>query len=107
MENVAYHKESWINNKRQFKRHVRTNWLHGQAGRAVDGNFDQALHSCTVLDNFYVDKPIWMVDLGVKRKIAGLIIYTWQGKDGGKCLYMANPLCYVHITQITLDRANN
>lgn len=84
VENVAFRKESWINNKRQFKRHVRTSWQHGQAARAVDGDFEQSLHSCTVLDNFYVDKPTWMVDLGSRRNVAGLIVYTWQGKDTGR-----------------------
>ena len=44
VENVAFKKESWINNKRQFKRHVRNRWMHGHAARAVDGNFDQTLH---------------------------------------------------------------
>jgi hypothetical protein len=84
VENVAFRKESWINNKRQFKRHVRNRWMHGHAARAVDGNFDQSLHSCTVLDNFYVEKPIWMVDLGRKAKISGIVMMTWQGKGQGQ-----------------------
>ena len=83
VENVAFKKESWINNKRHFKRHIRNRWMHGHAGRAVDGDFDQTLHSCTILDNFYVEKPIWMVDLGRKRKISGVVIVTWQGKGQG------------------------
>lgn len=81
---MAYKKESWINNKRQYKRHIRNQWMHGQASRAVDGDYDQTLHSCTILDNFYVEKPIWMVDLGKKTKIAGILIVTWQGKGQGK-----------------------
>ncbi|KAK2165452.1 hypothetical protein LSH36_50g07018 [Paralvinella palmiformis] len=81
IENVAFKKESWINNKRQFKRHIRNRWMHGHAARAVDGSFDQSLHSCTVLDNFYVERPIWMVDLGRKAKISGVVMVTWQGKD--------------------------
>ena len=83
---MAYKKESWINNRRHYKRHTRNQWLHGHAARAVDGDYDQSLHSCTILDNFYVEKPIWMVDLGVKKKIAGLIIVTWQGKGQGEHL---------------------
>ena len=39
--------------------------------------------SCTILDNFYVEKPIWMVDLGEKTKISGLIVITWQGQGQG------------------------
>lgn len=79
MANVALRKESFISNKRQNKRHVRNQWTHGQAARAVDGNTDPSLQSCTLLDNFYVDKPVWMVDLGVKTKVSGLLIVTWQG----------------------------
>ena len=77
---MAFKKESWINNKRQYKRHTRNRWMHGHAARAVDGDFDQSLHSCTILDNFYVEKPVWMVDLGDRKKISGLVIVTWQGK---------------------------
>ena len=55
--------------------------MHGHAARAVDGSYDQTLHSCTILDNFYVEKPIWMVDLGQKTTISGVMIVTWQGKD--------------------------
>ncbi len=57
--------------------------MHGHAARAVDGNFEQNLHSCTVLDNFYVEKPIWMVDLGQKTKLSGVMIVTWQGQGQG------------------------
>jgi lactadherin len=84
VENVAFRKESWINNRRQLKRHVRNQWLHGHASRAVDGQADaehQGLSSCTVLDNFYVDRPVWMVDLGRKAKISGVMIVSWLGKD--------------------------
>jgi len=80
VENLAFRKESWINNKRQFKRHIRNRWMHGHAARAVDGDFDQTLHSCTILDNFYVEKPIWMVDLGAKTRVSGVVILTWQGQ---------------------------
>ncbi len=83
VENMAYNKESWINNKRHYKRHIRNQWMHGHAGRAVDGDFDQTLHSCTILDNFYVEKPIWMVDLGDKQDISGVVIVTWQGHGQG------------------------
>jgi len=84
--NIAYHKESFVSSKRvQQKRSSaagrRGQWMHGHAARAVDGDADQNLHSCTILDNFYVDKPVWMVDLGQKTKIAGVIIVTWQGQD--------------------------
>ena len=41
------------------------------------------LFSCTVLDNFYVEKPIWMVDLGDKKEVNGAIIVNWQGVGQG------------------------
>jgi len=59
----------------------RTGWTHGHAGRAVDGLVDSAtssLHACTVLDNFYVDQPVWMVDLRQKTSVSGVIIITQQ-----------------------------
>jgi len=80
VENLAFQKESFINNKRHFKRHIRNQWMHGHASRAVDGDVDQALHSCTILDNFYVEKPIWMVDLREKTLVSGVVIITWQGQ---------------------------
>jgi len=76
--NVAEHKESFVSNRRQYKRHVRDQWTHGQASRAVDGNQRSTLHSCTLLDNFYVDRPVWMVDLGVTTTVSGVVIVTWQ-----------------------------
>jgi len=80
VENVAFRKSSWINNKRQYKRHVRSQWTRGHASRAVDGD---VVHSCTVLDNYYVDRPTWMVDLGQRTTVAGVKIVTWQGKERG------------------------
>ena len=50
----------------------------------MDGNYDQSLQSCTILDNFYVEKPIWMVDVGDKTKISGIVIVTWQGQGQGE-----------------------
>jgi len=83
VENVAFQKSSWMNNKRQYKRHVRGRWIRGQASRAVDGDVTVGMHSCTVLDNYYVDRPTWMVDLGQRTRVAGVKIVTWQGKEHG------------------------
>ena len=84
VENLAYKKESWINNRRHYKRHIRHKWMHGHAARAVDGDVDATLHSCTILDNFYVEKPVWMVDLGKKTSVSGVLVMTWQGKGQGQ-----------------------
>ena len=92
MANVAYQKESFVSSKRgQQKRHSgttltstsTTRWVRGHAGRAVDGHADQTLHSCTVLDNFYVDRPVWMVDLQRQTAVSGVIIVTRQDTDNG------------------------
>ena len=79
--NLALHKESFVSNRRQYKRHVRNQWTHGQASRAVDGDLQASLHSCTLLDNFYVDKPVWMVDLGSRTVVSGVVIVTWQASE--------------------------
>lgn len=81
VENLAYRKESFINSRKtQYKRHVQSQWVHAQAARAVDGGSDPTIHSCTILDNFYVETPVWMVDLGRKTTISGVVIMTWTDK---------------------------
>ena len=35
------------------------------------------------MDNYYVDKPLWRVDLGTKNTINGAVILTWQGAGQG------------------------
>jgi lactadherin len=85
VENIAFHKETFINNRRQMKRHVQNQWAHGHAGRAVDGNPANNIQSCTVLDNFYVESPMWKVDLGKTSFISGVVIFTWiRQKDEAK-----------------------
>jgi len=85
VENLAFKKESFINNRRQHKRHATQHqWMHGNAARAVDGQAaDHSIHSCTILDNYYVKKPIWMVDLGRVRVVSGIVILTWSGQPRG------------------------
>jgi len=36
-----------------------------------------------VLDNFYVETPVWMVDLGKKVTVSGVVIVTWPGNPNG------------------------
>ncbi|XP_012937328.1 lactadherin, partial [Aplysia californica] len=81
IENLAYNKDSWINKKTLYKRHIRHKLPEGHADRAVDGNLDLRLQSCTILDNLYGKYPLWTVDLGQKASVSGVVIYTWQG-DG-------------------------
>jgi len=83
VENVAYGKESWINNRRQRKRHVhdsrrRAHWTHAHSSAT-----SPSLSSCTVLDNFYVEQPVWVVDLGAEMHVSGVVIVTWPGRTTG------------------------
>lgn len=48
------------------------------------GGIGWTTHGCTVLDNFYVERPVWMVDLGKKTTVSGVIIFTWPGNPNGK-----------------------
>lgn len=96
VENLAYKKEAWINSKRHYKRHIRNHIVHGHASRAVDGNIDTNLVSCTILDNLYGDNPVWTVDLGTKHSVSGVVMFTWQGsenraeQDATRKEYMSN-----------------
>ncbi|XP_023210140.1 EGF-like repeat and discoidin I-like domain-containing protein 3 [Centruroides sculpturatus] len=76
VENLAYKRETWVNDKR----HAWHGWKYGHSSLAVDGDADATLQKCAILDNYYVDHPAWMVDLGEKRRIRGLVVTTWQGK---------------------------
>ncbi|XP_046438761.1 venom prothrombin activator pseutarin-C non-catalytic subunit-like isoform X1 [Daphnia pulex] len=76
MENLAYHHNTWLNDKR----HLWKDWKYGRASLAVDGDSDASLHRCAILDNYFVENPVWMVDLGKKSNINGVVIATWQGK---------------------------
>lgn len=80
MENLAFLKESWINSKRHIKRHIRHQDKDGPAARAVDGKIKSVLPECTTLDNLYGENPVWMVDLGPRTNVSGVIIYTWQNR---------------------------
>jgi hypothetical protein len=36
------------------------------------------------MDNYYVDNPIWMVDLGKEVNVNGVVVLTWQGTGQGE-----------------------
>ncbi|KZS04396.1 EGF repeat and discoidin I domain-containing 3-like protein [Daphnia magna] len=80
VENLAYHHNTWLNDKR----HLWKDWKYGRASLAVDGDSDATLHRCAILDNYFVENPVWMVDLGKKHNINGVVIATWQGKGQDK-----------------------
>jgi len=89
VENLAYKKDSFVNSRRQYKRHARRH-QHAASDNAIDDRqLDRHRHvhdgveSCTVLDNFYVETPVWMVDLGKRTTVSGVIIVTWPGNPNG------------------------
>ena len=59
----------------------------------MDGKENTNLPNCAILDNYYVDKPVWMVDLGRKSKVNGVVALTWQGSGQDKITSYTD---YVH-----------
>src|SRR4051794_27244058 len=86
VENMAYKKQTWTNDQnRQYKKNSidgllfrSTRETNGDPSLAVDG-FEEPLEwsKCATIDNYFVEKPIWMVDLGRKKNIAGVMLRTW------------------------------
>jgi hypothetical protein len=84
VENMAYKKQTWTNDR---TRHHEKNGLifrstreiNGDSSLAADG-FEEPLEwsTCATIDNYFVEKPIWMVDLGRKKNIAGVMLRTWH-----------------------------
>jgi hypothetical protein len=79
VENLAHKKDVWSNDKRHFWK----DWKYGHASLAVDGSDDILLPKCAIIDNYYAEHPIWMVDLGEKTHVSGVVILTWQGDGQG------------------------
>jgi len=73
--NKAFQGKTWVNDKR----HTWKQWKYGHSSLAVDGNENTNLPNCGIMDNFYVDKPVFMVDLGSNTEVNGVVIMTWQG----------------------------
>ncbi|XP_054159090.1 uncharacterized protein LOC128957369 [Oppia nitens] len=91
--NLAYHRSTWINDKR----HSWTHWEFGNSNYAVDGisgnsggadtsadDYDQqhqqqstTMQKCALLDNYFVETPVWMVDLAETVPIHGVVIVSW------------------------------
>ena len=80
MANKAFQGQTWVNDKR----HTWKQWKYGHSTLAVDGQESTNLPNCAIMDNYYVDKPVFMVDLGSQSEINGAVILTWQGQGQGK-----------------------
>jgi len=78
--NSAFGGHTWTNDKR----HSWKQWKYGHSSLAVDGKENTNLPNCAILDNHYTDKPVWMVDLGKKVTVNGVVVLTWQGAGQDK-----------------------
>lgn len=78
--NKAFGKTTWVNDKR----HTWKQWRYGHSSLAADGKMDTNLPNCAIMDNYYVDKPIWRVDMGRDVTVNGVVILTWQGAGQDK-----------------------
>ena len=79
MPNKAFREHTWTNDKK----HSWKQWRYGHSSLAVDGNADANLPNCAIMDNYYVDDPVWMVDLGKAADVNGVVVLTWQGSGQG------------------------
>lgn len=69
----------------------------GHPSLAVDGDEDNSLHNCAIIDNYYTERPTLVVDLGKVANVGGVVIKTWQGKGQG--IFFID--CYQIITNFT------
>ena len=77
--NKAFQGSTWVNDKR----HTWKQWKYGHSSLAVDGKENANLPNCAIMDNYYVDKPVFMVDLGARNTVNGIVVITWQGQGQG------------------------
>jgi len=89
---LAFRKEIWTNEKKKSKE---IGWFNknslktrsfmsliqeGHPSLAVDGDDDNSLHKCAIVDNYYTERPTLIINLGRLATIGGIVIKTWQGK---------------------------
>lgn len=90
MENLAFKKETWLNKERHRKRaldggqEVDVILSQKLADKAVDGIITNDINSCAILDNYYDDEPQLTIDLGTRRDVSGVTVYTWLGQQDGE-----------------------
>ena len=102
VENLAYQKEAWTNEKKpanslavRNKKNLRPSLSLIQEGHpnlSVDGDNDNSLQKCAVMDNYYTERPILVINLGKIMTIGGVVLKTWQGKGQSKTVDFINKL---------------
>ncbi len=90
---MAYQREVWTNERKTGESWFKKNSLRprsfisllqeGHPSLAVDGNEDNTLSKCAVLDNYYTERPTLVINLDKLVNVGGLVIKTWQGKGQG------------------------
>ncbi|CAF0722018.1 unnamed protein product [Didymodactylos carnosus] len=89
VENMAYKKLTWTNDRDRQLSSASATDLKQRSGRAtngdpslaVDGSEDSEWSKCATIDNYYVRKPVWMVDLGRITTVSGVMVRTWHGSN--------------------------
>jgi hypothetical protein len=55
----------------------------GHPSLAVDGIEENELHKCAIMDNYYAERPTFVIDLERMTNVGGVVLKTWQGKGQG------------------------
>lgn len=95
VENMAYKKQTWTNDRNRQQQQSQggagelklrsARETNGDPSLAVDGLEETMDWSkCATIDNYFVRRPVWMVDLGRVANIAGVMLRTWHGTSKGK-----------------------
>ena len=98
MENLLYRKEIWANERKTNQQ----NWFNknslkarryislskeGLTSLAVDGDASNSLEKCSIINNYYNQRPTLVIDIGRLAQVGGLVIKTWQGKGQSKLFF--------------------
>ena len=66
-----------MNNRKHFQRYI-SNDIEIDSIKSNYKWMSQITSECAVLDNFYVEKPVYMIDLVQTISVTGVIIVTSQ-----------------------------
>ena len=90
---MAYKKQTWTNDRNRHQQQSGVGDLKSRSTRETNGDPSLAVDGleetydwskCATIDNYFVRKPVWMVDLGRITNIAGVLLRTWHGNNKGK-----------------------
>jgi hypothetical protein len=93
VENMAYKKQTWTNDRNRNHPQSGISELKSRSARETNGDPSLAVDGleepldwskCATIDNYFVRKPVWMVDLGQVTNIAGVLLRTWHGNNKGR-----------------------